>query len=197
MKNFNTNRLFNLFLYFLIYSFTGWIIETVYMFAYLGHFTKRGFLSGPLCGTYGVGTILVLYILYGLRKRPFLLFLGSSLITTVLELLAGLGLQELFGKRLWDYSNKPLNYMGLICFRNTIIWGLLSLLVVYLIHPAVVKFLNSIPFKTKEVICSSALILLMLDITLSVYSNLNGIDNFSVISYMILQRLKYLSNASW
>ena len=31
-------------LYFFIYAFVGWLLETLYSLLVLGHFTKRGFL---------------------------------------------------------------------------------------------------------------------------------------------------------
>ena len=37
-------------LYYLVYSFIGWLLETFYALTYSGQFVKRGFL-------YGIGTI--------------------------------------------------------------------------------------------------------------------------------------------
>ena len=34
-----------LFLYFLIYAFIGWVLETVYSYLILGHFNNRGFFD--------------------------------------------------------------------------------------------------------------------------------------------------------
>ena len=47
-------------LYFFIYSFLGWVMETIYSLMVLGHFTKRGFLFGPICPIYGFGAILMI-----------------------------------------------------------------------------------------------------------------------------------------
>ena len=47
-------------LYFFIYAFLGWVMETIYSLMVLGHFTKRGFLFGPLCPIYGFGAILMI-----------------------------------------------------------------------------------------------------------------------------------------
>ena len=44
-------------LYFFIYAFVGWLMETLYSLLVLGHFTKRGFLFGPICPIYGFGAI--------------------------------------------------------------------------------------------------------------------------------------------
>ena len=35
--------------YFFIYSFLGWILETIYAFLVHGHYVNRGFLISPFC----------------------------------------------------------------------------------------------------------------------------------------------------
>ncbi|HEY5586113.1 MAG TPA: hypothetical protein VIK78_16680 [Ruminiclostridium sp.] len=47
-KSTYTKNIFDIFLCFLIYSFLGWVIETIYISIYYGHLTKRGFLLEPL-----------------------------------------------------------------------------------------------------------------------------------------------------
>ncbi len=50
-------KLQNIILYFFIYSFIGWCLETIYAFLVLGHFVNRGFLIGPICPIYGFGAV--------------------------------------------------------------------------------------------------------------------------------------------
>lgn len=190
------DKLFNIFLCFLIYSFCGWVIETIYMSIYHGHLVKRGFLLGPLCGVYGIGTILVVYILSYIKSHPFILFLCSSLFTTILELIVGVLLEKLFNQRLWDYSDKVANFMGFICIRNTLIWGLLSLFVVYIINPMANQFIASIPINAKEAICYSVFIYLSFDITISIYTSLKGINTMAWVSQVFWYRFEYIENVT-
>ena len=44
-------------LLFFIYSFLGWVCETVYCSVGSRHFVNRGFLNGPLCPVYGLSLI--------------------------------------------------------------------------------------------------------------------------------------------
>ena len=44
-------------LYFYIYSFMGWLLETIYAFYVFRTFVKRGFLFGPICPMYGLSLI--------------------------------------------------------------------------------------------------------------------------------------------
>lgn len=184
MKNAN---ILNIFLYFIFYSFLGWMIETVYMSIYWGHLVKRGFLVGPVCGIYGVGTLLVVYLLSSVRFRPFSLFIYSCLLTTLVELVTGFLLLWIFDLRLWNYGNDFLNINGFVSLKNALIWGSLSMIMVYVIHPAVVKYIEMLPLKTKELICCSLSIFLMSDLIFSVYSNLHGINNFQWISHAFLK----------
>jgi len=54
------SRPYTLFMYFLLFAFIGWTLETLYAIYNLGHFTKRGFLYGPLCPIYGWGALILI-----------------------------------------------------------------------------------------------------------------------------------------
>lgn len=170
----------------------GWVIETVYLSIYHGHFVKRGFLIEPICVIYGIGTILVICILTRIKAHPILLFLSSSLIATFLELIVGALFNTLLNQRLWDYSAKFANFMGYICLSSTLVWGILSLFVVYIIHPIIIKFIDSIPIKIKETICYCSIVFLSLDISISIYTSLKGINNIMWLSQIFSERLKVI-----
>ncbi len=188
-KSLLNEKVINLFLSFLMYSFVGWVAETIYMSIYHGHIVKRGFLLGPLCVVYGIASILVIYSLSSFKSRPFLLFLTASALTSFIELIAGIFLSFFIDKRLWDYSGNFCNIMGYICLRNTIIWGVMSLFLVYIIHPAALKLLAAVPAKAKELFCFSVFIFLFLDIGISIYAGLRGINNLVLISQVFMSRL--------
>jgi len=181
-KTLISEKLANLFIYFLIYSFIGWLAETIYMYIYHGHIVKRGFLIGPLCVVYGIGSISVIYVLNRVKSHPFLLFIGATIITSVVEFFAGVFLSLVSQKRLWDYSGNLFNLYGYICLRNSIMWGIISMFLIYIIHPNLIKFLCTIPVRIKEKIFYSTFIFLVLDVSVSIYSSLQGIDNIVWIS---------------
>ncbi len=184
-----TEKILNLFIYFLTYSFVGWTIETVYMSIYHGHLMKRGFLIGPLCVVYGISSVLVIFILERLKAHPFLLFMGASLLTTAVELIAGVIVYRIINKRLWDYSHYLFNFMGFICLRNTIIWGVLSMFLLYILHPFITRCLMYISLRAKELMCFSAFIWLSLDISISVYTSLKGVSNLVWISQLLIRNI--------
>lgn len=130
---------------FLIYSFFGWICETLFCSLAARKFINRGFLSGPFCPIYGFGAMMILLLFSGLRDHILLLFLCSVVGTSALEYLTSLILEKVFHLSLWDYSQRRWNLHGRICLCNSLLFGIMSLLMIKVIHPHVVGFLLSLP----------------------------------------------------
>ncbi len=132
---------------FLIYSFVGWVCETVFCSLAARKFINRGFLSGPFCPIYGFGATMILLLFSGLRDHLLLLFVASMVGTSALEYLTSLILEKVFHLSLWDYSHRRWNLHGRICLRNSLLFGVMSVLMVEVIHPHVVGFLAILPEK--------------------------------------------------
>ena len=130
---------------FFIYSFLGWCTEVSYAALVTGKFVNRGFLNGPVCPVYGFGVVIVLSILVPLKGNLLVLFIGSVVLTSLLEWLTGFLLEKIFHQRWWDYSDQPFNIGGYICLRFSIAWGFACLIVVDAIHPTVFWLISSIP----------------------------------------------------
>lgn len=54
-------------------------------------------------------------------------------------------MEKLFATRWWDYSTYPFNINGRVCLQNSLLFGLMSLVVVSGIHPIVSRFVEKIP----------------------------------------------------
>lgn len=130
---------------FFIYAFFGWCTEVSYAALVTGKFVNRGFLNGPWCPVYGFGVVIVLGCLTPLADNLPVLFIGSVVLTSILEWLTGFVLEKLFHQRWWDYSDQPFNLSGYICLRFSIAWGFACLFVVKLLHPTVLLFIRLIP----------------------------------------------------
>lgn len=131
---------------FFIYAFLGWCTEVSYAAIKTGRFVNRGFLNGPVCPVYGFGAVIVLWVLEPLKENFLLLFLGSVVLTSLLEWLTGFVLERMFHQRWWDYSQEPFNLSGYICLRFSIAWGIACLFVVRLLHPSVLWCVRSVPY---------------------------------------------------
>ena len=130
---------------FFVYAFLGWCAEVSYAALHTGRFVNRGFLNGPVCPIYGFGMAAVLWILRPLMGNTVLLFLGSVVLTSLLEWLTGLVLEKLFHQRWWDYSGEPFNLGGYICLRFSLYWGLACLFVLKIVHPTVLWGVRAVP----------------------------------------------------
>ena len=100
--------LYDYLFYFVVYSFIGWCTEVCFCSVSTGKFVNRGFLNGPVCPIYGFGMVIVIYILTPVTENVFLLFFGSMILASALELVTGWALKKLFHTSWWDYSDKPL-----------------------------------------------------------------------------------------
>lgn len=154
--------------FFFIYAFLGWCCEVVYAAAQHGVFVNRGFLNGPVCPIYGFGLCLVTAVLYPVRGNLALLFLGSVLLASALELAAGFLMEKLFHHRWWDDSNRPLNIGGYVCLLFSLLWGLACVLVVDVVHPIIARFVAAVPRSPGVVLLCVFGVTLLLDLAITV-----------------------------
>lgn len=153
-------------LYFFIYSFVGWILETIYAFIVLGHFDNRGFLIGPICPIYGFGMLILTIGLSKYKKNNFKLFFAAAIILTYFEYLAGFALDAIFNLKWWDYSNDFLNINGRICLSFALVWGIIAIIVVNFIHPFTEKILNKFLYKIPPLIVDYTVKVMIIIITI-------------------------------
>lgn len=138
-----------LLLYFLIYAFIGWLLETFYAVSTLGHFVKRGFLFGPLCPIYGWGAIILISGLKRYKSNSLKLFFYSAIVFSIFEYIVGYALDALFCAKWWDYTNDFMNLNGRISIFFSFAWGIIAIIFINHIHPFIERkvenFLNKIP----------------------------------------------------
>ena len=104
-----------------------------------------GFLTGPYLPIYGCGVVT----LYGVSNIPLgitddfwnvvirILIIGVGM--TLIEFIAGLIFIKGFGVKLWDYSDRKGNIMGLICPVFSLIWLVVGSLYYFLVNPFFVQ----------------------------------------------------------
>lgn len=181
--------LLDLFLYFIVYSFIGWLMETIYASITQGKFVNRGFLIGPLTPIYGFGAILILLsskwvenVFYDYYISILMTVLISTLLVTVLEFCTGYVLEKVFNTKWWDYSKNAFNIKGYICLKFSLLWGMLAFLLIEIVHPYIELIISIIPITIKGYISALSLICLFVDAYKSVISTLdlrNAIINYS------------------
>ena len=135
-----------LFWYFVIYSFLGFLLEVV--FARLVRANKRErkcFVLLPLCPVYGLGALVILLLPEGVRKSGTLLIVFGGLAATCAEYLMSVFYEKMLGVAFWDYSGLRFNLHGRVCPLFSLFWGMLAALLVHRIHPVVGLWVGKIP----------------------------------------------------
>lgn len=146
---------------FLVYSFLGWVLETVVAAMKQKRFVNRGLINGPACIIYGAGAVIISVNLQELRG--FWLFLGSMIFATVIEWIAGHLIERFYHERWWDYSELPWNLDGYVCLPVALFWGALGLFVVRWGNPFFAGVLSLLPELLKKILIWGLLIVLALD----------------------------------
>lgn len=161
------------FMYFMTYSFIGWFLETIYCSFLERKFVYRGFLNGPICPIYGFGALFVLFTLEKFYKMPLLVFILGLLLASLLEYISSYLLEEFFNMKWWDYSNKKFNINGRVCLWNSSLFGILSLVLVYIVHPRVSNFIGKISLNIINPLASGLFVAIALDTIVTVSELLN------------------------
>ena len=176
----------NILTYFILYSFLGWVLESVFKTILQKKPVNSGFLNGPFCPIYGIGAIIMFVFLKGFKDNSILLFFIAFLILSIWEYIVGFLLEKIFKTKYWDYSDRKINIHGRVCLMNSIFWGILGVVYINYINPFMVQLLSLIDTK----------IVLYLDIILSVGLIIDCI--ISIISIVeIDSALKYIDELNY
>lgn len=158
---------------FMIYSFMGWVYETLFCTIKEGRWMNRGFLYGPGCPIYGVGAVTIsvlMHFIAGWLGEPpvWEVFLIAFLGSAVLEYTTSWLLEKLFHAAWWDYSDWPFNIHGRICLFASLGFGVGGLLTVYVIAPFTENAVSYLPPIGLEFLALLLLFTFAVDLTLTV-----------------------------
>jgi uncharacterized membrane protein len=159
--------IYDWFLWFIIYSFIGWVWESALFTIQERRFVNRGFLNGPLCPIYGFGGLLLLMLLNNRTNNVILLFFSAAILTTALEYLTAIAMEKLFNAKWWDYSMFKFNFQGRICLYGFIIFGLMSVGQIRYFHPFLSRQTGRLPEHVKGIVCLVIFLLIFVDFALT------------------------------
>lgn len=148
---------------FFVYSFIGWCGEAAMAAVHRRKFVNRGFVSGPICPVYGAGAAAVAVFLPELKDQLFFLFLGGMIVTTFVEYLTGRILELIFHRKWWDYSDQRFNLDGYVCLKNSVVWGICSVLMICFFDPLLCRLLVLIPRLAGDILLWILGVLLVID----------------------------------
>lgn len=161
---------------FTIYSFVGWICETIFCSILEKKFVDRGFLNGPFCPIYGFGGLIVIAVLSPFSNNIILLYFVSVIVTTAIEYLTGVVLETIFHTTWWDYSDCKFNYEGRICLLNSLLFGVMCVVGIEWAHPFVFKLVKMIQPEATTYIAGALVVYFIIDLAVTIHTilQLNG-----------------------
>lgn len=119
----------------------GFIYEFIFYFFNSGmtQFYWRGGNFLPWINIYATGALIIYFLAYKYRSKPFKVFSIGLISCGILEYIAGWGVVKFGdGIRCWDYNSEILNFgniQGFVCLRSVLFFGLSGLLLIYVIVP--------------------------------------------------------------
>ena len=163
-------------LLFTIYAIIGWLMEVSLSFIQHHKFVNRGFLIGPYCPIYGFGGVTITILLSNFMKTIDNVSLVDSIwISTIvimficgtLEYITSWLMEKLFHARWWDYHRFKFNINGRVCLENSIWFGLLGALLIYIINPFLSSVIAMISDKVLIIVGSVLLVIFITDLIIS------------------------------
>lgn len=157
-----------IFMQFITYSMIGWMIEMIAVSITKRKLVKnRGFLIGPYCPIYGSSSILMIFFLSQYKEDPLVLFVMAVVLCTIVEYLTSYVMEKLFKVRWWDYSHLKFNINGRVCLSNSILFGALGLILIYVLDPFIVGRFIQIPKKFFDITAIIVLVIFLIDVVVS------------------------------
>jgi len=171
----------NLIKYFWIYiitSFIGFIIETIWCYIRNKKIeSRKGLIYEPIIPIYGIaGTLLVLISRnFNLNTNKEIFFVGFF-VSMIVEFLSSLFQEKLLSTKSWDYSDFPLNVNGRINLLYLLLFGFVTLFLYDIILLPIVEYIFNLKLNNKFKIITLLLLLF------------NVFD--SIISFIAVYRMK-------
>lgn len=163
------------FLYWLAYSFAGWVWETGLSVVLRKRFEDRGMLNGPICPIYGFGGLLVVVLLHDVNN-PLSLFLSSGVLACTLEYASSWAIEKLYHMRFWDYSGKPFNINGRVYLNGFLAFGAGATCIKLVVQPWMSDIVRSWPIWLLHAVAGLSFVVVVIDAAIT-QAGLRSLDS--------------------
>ena len=154
-------------MFFFVYCFFGWCIESAIVSIQKRRFVNRGFLRIPMLPLYGFGAVLILFLTIPVKDKIQLVYIVGMIGATILEYLTGWAMEGLFKMKYWDYSNQRFQLHGRICLSSSLFWGVLSVALTEYIHPPIEHWILGLSHTAITVTVSITACVMLIDTVVS------------------------------
>ena len=139
---------------------------------------NRGFLCGPYCPIYGVGSLFILLLLLRFKDNPVVIYILGAILTSAIEYITSFLLEKIFHNKWWDYSDEKFNIHGRVYLFNTLLFGFGTLIIIYTGNDLINYLLGLLPEFAMNILAYSLLVIFIIDV---IYS--------SIVAYNLRNRL--------
>ncbi len=122
--------------------------------------------------------MLITWCLTGLTEHPVALFSMAILICGILEYATSYAMEKIFHARWWDYSQNKYNINGRICLETIIPFGILGVILIYIVNPFIFNNLEKLSQNVLNIIAIVIATIFAVDLIVS----LKVITNVRVIT---------------
>lgn len=178
IKIFNLD-FFHLFYYFIVFSFFGWIYESCWVSIRKKQWVNRGFLNGPIIPIYGAGASILHITFFQFRDimnqieprlyRIIYIYIIGMLVATTLEYVTSYLMEIIFHASWWDYSDIRFNIKGRVCLRASLFWGFLSVMLIEVVQPTMIEFINDLKRPQFEYVGAALFFTVVMDFTYTTF----------------------------
>lgn len=147
---------------FFVYSFLGWILETLAAAYKQKRFVNKGLVNLPFCILYGLAAVFI--TIFCGELGGIWLYIGSVILITVFKWVAGHLIERMYHEKWWDYSGKRLNIDGYVSLLDSAFWGILAVVVMKWGNTLFVNLLRMIPVICREILIWILVFFLFVDI---------------------------------
>ena len=147
---------------FLLYSFIGWLYETVVAAVVQKKFVNKGLVNLPFCTLYGGAAIFI--TVFGSELQGVWLYIGSVIMITVFKWVSGRLIERIYHERWWDYSDKRWNIDGYAHLLDSELLGIAAAVMIKWVNPLLLKGFDMLPHTLVIIVLWVLSVALVLDI---------------------------------
>ncbi|MGN1098616.1 MAG: putative ABC transporter permease [Clostridia bacterium] len=152
---------------FTIGSIAGYLAETLWCAAaYHVIESRQGMVFGPFSQVYGIGAVLLTLII-SKNSSKTKTFLISAVVGGIYEYACSYIQERLFGTVSWDYGDGFFSVGGRTSLIFCVFWGLMGILLINYINPALSSVLSKIHGMGKTVVSAVVTVFFILNLQLS------------------------------
>ena len=149
--------------YVIIFSIVGLLAEFIYGVV----ITKKGFILGPLAIIYGIVAGIDIAVLKKYKGHKVKLFILGAVLVTAIQYAISFLFEGILGATFWNYSEIKFNLNGRACVLTSILWGILTVIVIEFVQKWLDKILDKKPNKIIKIVDIIITIAISLEIILT------------------------------